>query len=84
MSLSSIVQLPKPSIGLHSSRRPGPSLSSGRRSVATMAGKQDKTQFLKERFGAFSDPQNDEAAYGSAEEPLFGSRYTSHDMPKYE
>jgi hypothetical protein len=39
---------------------------------------------MQERFGAFMDPQNDESAYGSAEEPLFGSRYTSHDMPKYE
>jgi len=39
---------------------------------------------MQERFGAFMDPQNDESAYGSAEEPLFGSRYTSHDLPKYE
>ena len=51
----------------------------GRKQSVTMAG--DKMQ---ERFGDFTNPESDDAAYGSAEEPLFGSRYTSHDMPKYE
>ena len=39
---------------------------------------------LQERFGGFTDPQNDASSYGSADEPVFGSRYTSHDMPKFE
>ena len=39
---------------------------------------------MQERFGGFKAPQNDEDAYGSAGEPVFGSRYMSHEMPKYE
>lgn len=41
-------------------------------------------KLMQQRFGDFANPETDDSAYGSAEEPLFGSKYTSHDMPKNE
>ena len=38
-------------------------------------------QYMKERFGDYVNPSiNDDKP--NPNEPVFGSRYTSHDMPK--